>query len=241
MTEPRDPQHHPPGPTQAASEDDLAASERLEGWLAAHPQRDGNPEPRRPAGRAEAMLEARNLLRSREDAASSDELDRLIEGALGELAEEPPPLPTASMGSDTLTGGTRGRTVHRQWIAAAAAALMLIVGAGTLVLLGTGSDEFAQVASDSASGTQPSQAKASVADPASGAATTSVVPESSQQPSSPELQAGSSPSADTDESTRHDGSGESSGAGGDTTVDQGPTQQRSVFAGVHATGRIPLP
>lgn len=242
MTEPRDPQSQPPSPGKAASDTDLAASELLEDWLVGSPHSDRTPNHGAPAGRAGAMLNARNALRSHEDAASSGELDRLLEGALEQLDDGSSPLGEGRPSGNGHTGRVRHLDVRRPWIAAAAAAIVGIVGVGTLVVQGSDLEESAQDAGDSSVATQSSDAGAAEADAAPGVVTTSVAPESAEQPLAPGQRTEESPTAEPGEFTEPDGSAGSDEAGGDAMDTSGDTgTPGSIFAGVHATGRIQLP
>lgn len=251
MNEPRDPRSQRHSPERAgsdaelaASDIDFAASESLENWLAGSPQSDGAHTHVAPTGRAGAMLDARNALRSREDAATSGEFDRLVEEALRQLDDEPSPLPESRIPGGSHAGRVRRVALRPQWVAAAAAGILLIVGIGTLVFQGSDFEESAR--NDAASSLDMLPPDAGDAGPGAtpGATTTTVVPEpvSPAQALAPEQRSEEPPAAERDESTDSDGStgsGETSGEATDTAEKAG--SPGSVFAGVHATGRIQLP
>lgn len=235
MTDPRDPQNEPPSPAVAASDTDLAASELLEDWLVASPHSDDPHAHGAPSGRAGAMLDARNALRSREDAASTGELDRLLEGALERLGDEPSPLAQGRTAGSGPTGNVRRLAVRQQWVAAAAAAVVLIVGIGALVVQGSDLEESAQDTGLSSAATEPSDVDDAESDVASGVATTQAVPGAPEQSPALEQRSDESSSADpggSAESVQEDGDA------ADTNEKVEPPV--SVFAGVHATGQIQL-
>jgi hypothetical protein len=241
MTDPRDPQNETPSSAMAASETDLAASELLEDWLVASPD-SGDPHNQdAPTGRAAAMLDARNALRSREDAASPDELDRLLEGALEHLGDGPSPLAEGLAARSGPTGNVRRLDVRQRWTAAAAAAVVLIVGIGALVVQGSEFEESAQDSGISSAATEPTEVDDAESDAVSGVATTQVVPESPEQSPALEQRSDESSSADPGGFAEPSDSAGSSQADGDTTdTNEKVEPPGSIFAGVHVTGRIQL-
>lgn len=236
-SEPRDPRHRPPEP--AASQGDLTASEQLEGWLAVSRHDGDNRETPRPTGRAGAMLDARDVLRSRDDAATSLELDCMLEDALAQLTDGPRPLRAEAV-DETHAGGPRHRSVRAQWIATAAA-VVLIMGVGALMLFSPEPEESAQDSAASAMITRPSQSMDDQMEMDPAEAPTSSAPGPSQQADAPNLDAESSPTTDGGDSTAPDDSEGSREANGDGTDAQAATHPGSTFAGVHASGQIPLP
>jgi hypothetical protein len=183
------------------------------------------------------MLDARNALLSREDAATSGELDRLLERAMEQLGEGPSPLPEGLAAGHGHTGDVRRLAVRHQWAAAAAAAVVLIVGIGALIVQGSDLEESAQDAGVSSAATQPSDA----GDAGSGVATTAAVPETPEASPIPEQRSDESSSADSGEfagPVGSEGSAEADGDASDTNDKAEPSG--SVFAGVHATGQIQL-
>lgn len=222
-----------------ASQNDLAASEQLEGWLAVPRHEIDEIDAQRPTGRAGAMLDARDALRSREDAATSGELDRILEDSLGQLTDGPRSLPSETA-DNARTLVSRRRSVRGQWIATAAA-LVLAVGVGALMLWSPEPEESAQYSADSATAVQPSQKEPAGAEADPAEVTTSVAGSPSKPADAPDLDTDSSPPADAGGPTASDNHEGSRGGSGDSMEAQGASQPTSTFAGVHATGRIRLP
>lgn len=247
MNEPRDPRHPPSASPQAASEADLAASELLEGWLSGSSPEDAQlrdathgHDPR--TARARAMLDARNVLRSHHDASSTSELDRLIERTLDQLGDAPPP---DSVTSSIQPVASRRAAVRLQW-AAAAAAVVVIVGIGTLVAVGTDSDESALDTADSAVTTRHTEREGAAAGATSTPTTTTIEGSTFEDAPAAETDTRELSPTSPDKSTGAGASGSSEGSDGsaadlDAQPPDTPPVEVSVFAGVHGTGRIRLP
>lgn len=246
MTEPRDPRHRPSASPQGASEADLAASELLEGWLSRSAPgdaqlRDATHGHDRRAARARAMLDARNVLRSHDDASSPSELDRLIERTLDQLGDTPPP---DSAKSSIQPVASRRAAMRLQW-AAAAAAIVVIVGIGTLVAVGTDSEESARDTAASAVTTQHTKREGVAAGATSTPTTTTIAGSTLEDAPPAEIQAQELSPASPDEPTGAGASGSSEDSEGsaadlDARPPDTPPVEVSVFAGVHGTVRIRL-
>lgn len=253
MTEPRDTQSTPRSPAgavsstdHAASEVDLRASALLDDWLIGSPYNDAEQNHGAPTGRAGAMLDARNALRSHGDAASSIELDQMIESALEQLdagSQSPGEGTTAGAGR---SGDVRQLVLRRRWIAATAAAILGIVTIGALVVQGSNLEESAQDTGVSSISEQPSQAARDESGVAADAATPSSLPGS---PENSPAQESPAPEQDTEDAlppepgtvTEPGGSGSSGEADGNAfEKGEGARAPGSIFAGVHTTGQVRL-
>lgn len=248
MTEPRDTRSTPPSPAgavsatdHAASDVDLRASALLDDWLIGSTQNDAEQNHGAPTGRAGAMLDARNALRSRGDAASSIELDQMIESALEQLdAGSQPPGEETTAGAGH-SGDVRQLVLRRRWIAATAAAILGIVAIGALIVQGSNLEESAQDAGDSSISEQPSQAARDESGVAADAAPPSSVPELPEE--SPALEQDTEDVLPSEPGTvTEPGSSGSSGDADGNAFEKGEGARApgSIFAGVHTTGQVRL-